>query len=167
MDNILRGRLLPCTVVLLLLASTGFAQQLKFSGTYVLAGASGDLRFDPKMKDHPILKVVQTTDDLQTVLIEKGGTETITLPLNGSEAAYTTLDGEAGRARVETKNKQMRIRKVIQLKSYPNLPSSAIYAVEIWNLSKGGKTLKICGDSEVRGGIVQFRKSGCQIFERR
>jgi hypothetical protein len=167
MDEISRGRLLPRTVVLLLLASTGFAQQLNFSGNYVLAGASGDLRFDPKMKDQPILKVVQTTDDLQTVLIEKGGTETITLPLNGSEAAYTTLDGEPGRARVDTKNKQMRIRKVIQSKSYPNLPPSAIYVVESWNLSKDGKALKICGDAEVRGGIVQFKKSGCQIFKRR
>jgi hypothetical protein len=167
MENISRGMLLPCTLVLLLCANPSFAQQLKFSGTYVLAGASGDLRFDPKMKDQPILKIGQTTDDLQTTLIEKGGTEIITLPLNGSEAAYTTLDGDAGRARIETKNKQIRIRRVVQLKSYPNLSPSAIYVVETWTLSKDGKTLKICGDAEVRGGIAQFKKSGCQIFKRR
>jgi hypothetical protein len=167
MSKISEVWLLPCALVFLLLASTSFAQQVNFSGTYVLAGANGDLRFDPKMKDQPILKVTQTTDELQTALTKKDGTETMNLPLNGSEVSYTTLSGETGKARVETKGKQMRIRKVLQPKSYSNIPRGEIYTVENWKLSKDGRILKICGTADVRGGVVQFQKSGCQIFKRR
>jgi hypothetical protein len=157
---------LPFTLMLLLLAGVGFAQSPNYSGTYILTGASGDLRFDPKMKDQPIFRVVQTTDELQTMLTEKEGTESVVLPLSGNEAEFATVSGKPGKARIETKNGQMHINKTIQLRNDPNLSPSAIYEVEKWNLSKDGKLLKICGDSEVRGGIVQFKKSGCQIFRR-
>lgn len=166
MDNVRTTGLLPCALVFLLLAKTGIAQQVNFSGTYVLVGANGDLRFDPKMKDQPILKVTQTADELQTVLIAKDGTETISLPLNGSEVSYTTFSGKTARAKLETKDKRMRIKKIQPRMNLSNAPPGDIYTVDDWKLSKDGRTLKICGTTEARGSFFQFQKSGCQIFKR-
>ncbi len=161
-----KSSFLSCTIALLAFPLLGGAQQLNFSGTYVLVGASGQMRYDPKQKDLPILKVVQTSDELRTEWTNDKGTETMALPLNGDEAAFTTLDGESARAHVETGKKQFRIRTVIPMK---NGPRSTYKKVEIWKLSEDGKKLKIIGNSEVRGGLGDFvplQFSWSQTFKR-
>jgi hypothetical protein len=138
------------------------ATALNFTGHFILAGATGDLRFDPHNPKHPTLEVVQTADTLHVKSLE----EDMLLPLDDREIQYTTGEGYAATALLKVKGKHLEITKDIQGADFPRIPKYHIHSVERWSLSGDSKTLKICGSADNPGGIVQFRKSGCQIFRR-
>src|SRR5690348_3141019 len=65
----------------------------RFAGKYVLAGASGDLRFDPHDPNPPTLAVTETGDELVVSRTAQDGSQQIVLPLDGHEARYSRADG--------------------------------------------------------------------------
>jgi hypothetical protein len=174
----------------LLVPCAASAQQADFTGKYILAGATGDLRFDPHSKDQPSLEVVQSATQLTATRSSKDSTEILRLPLNGDggtdeinasivllkppfggnkPSTYTKPTRTAGTAKMLSfKGNQLKLEIVLWPEHPPNIPGARIHDVQSWKFVNGGQVLKICGssDMELLGGFVRDKKSGCQIFNR-
>lgn len=135
-----------------------------FAGDFVLAGATGDLRFDPHSATQPTLTVRMTSGGLE-VQRTSDGHDSVTLPVDGTQARYTDESGHSATAKLNIRRKSVEITRDIQPAGRFVLPT---HSVERWDLSSDGNVLKICGhaDSGIRG-VTQFRISGCQIFKRK
>ncbi|HEV2315047.1 MAG TPA: hypothetical protein VGR94_07060 [Candidatus Acidoferrales bacterium] len=143
-------------------ASSTTAPKRSFAGTFVLAGASGDLRFDAHSRNQPVLQILQTAGDLQITRTTDGGREKMILPFDGREVSYTTTRGVTAKATLKVKGADLEVQKDIPQEEI----KVHIHSVEHWKLTRDSKTLKICGYADSLGGIVEFRISGCQVFKR-
>src|SRR5579872_1986351 len=137
-----------------------------FTGDFVLAGATGDLRFDPHSPKQATIHVALTPAGFQVRRSAIRGLEQMTMPLDGTQAGYTTANGNVDTAKLRIKGKNLEITKEIEGKDFPRLPKSHIHSVESWSLSRDFKKLKVCGHADSNLGFMEYTKSGCQIYKR-
>jgi hypothetical protein len=115
------------------------ADKANYSGKYSLQErktASGN-------KIDSTIEVVQSDDHIEITRMEQGRRMTNRYPLNGSEGAYTSPGGLAGKCKAQLKDKYLVLESEVTSKPSPNAPPVRIHTKERWQLSSDSKTLTV------------------------
>jgi hypothetical protein len=91
-------------------------------------------------------RVVQSDDHIEITRVEQGSRTTNRYPLNGSEEAYTSPGGLAGKCQAQLKDKYLVLESEVTSKPSPNAPPVRIHTKERWQLSSDSKTLTVKSD---------------------
>lgn len=118
------------------------------------------------------IEVVQSADHIEITRVEQGSRTSNRYPLNGSEGAYTSPGGLAGKCKAQLKDKYLVLESEVTNKPSPNAPPVRVHTRERWQLSSDSKTLTVKSDMdfpdaprEVSSLVGQYR-SGTQKYAR-
>jgi hypothetical protein len=144
------------------------ADKANYSGKYSLQGR----KTASSNKIDSTIEVVQSDDHIEITRMEQGSRMTNRYPLNGSEGAYTSPGGLAGKCKAQLKDKYLVLESEVTSKPSPNAPPMRIHTKERWQLSSDSKTLTVKSDVDFPdaprdvSSVVGESVSGTQKYTR-
>jgi hypothetical protein len=144
------------------------ADKANYSGKYSLQ----ERRMASRDKIDSTIDVVQSDDHIEITRVEKGSRTTNRYPLNGSEEAYTSPGGLAGKCKAQLKDKYLVLESEVTSKPSPNAPPMRIHTKERWQLSSDSRILTVKSDVDFpdaprdASSVVGEAVSGTQKYTR-
>jgi hypothetical protein len=115
------------------------AAKADYSGTYAAQQKSGKAA-SPKPT---VIRVIQTDATIEIIRTEGEKTVTNRLPLDGSEADYTSSNGIRGKGRVQFKGDDLLIEWLVITPGGADSKPVRLHTKERWRLSPDKRTLTI------------------------
>jgi len=135
------------------------AEKPDFSGTYVLTGSKGSFKF--KKDIVWTLSVVQTDASIEVIKVMDGKQNVNRFPLDGTEGAYMSSGGVAGKCKVQFKEKYLIWDISTTTHPQPGGPAVTMHTRERWELSPDLRKLTIHSDVD----FPQFQRLPISVIE--